>query len=176
MLFIPGQVVSLLTFPGVIVHEIAHRFFADLAGTPVYKVCYFRLGNPSGYVIHGEVKNLKQSFLIAVGPLIVNTILCAVLTFVVIVPAILSATENILIFLFLAWTGFSIGMHAFPSNDDMKNFISNVKNAQPHFILLFFAYIFVGLLRIANALRVIWFDAIYAIGISLILPWFFGFL
>lgn len=37
-----------------------------------------------------------------------------------------------------------------------------------------FAKLFAGLLKIANALRVIWFDAIYAFGISMLLPWLVG--
>lgn len=28
MFFIPGQLIAILTFPGVIVHEAAHRFSA----------------------------------------------------------------------------------------------------------------------------------------------------
>src|SRR3989338_6882775 len=110
MLFIPGFVISLLTFPGVIAHEFSHRLFADLAKVPVYKVCYIRLGNPAGYVIHGSVKGLKNAFLISVGPLIINTVLCALLTFSAIFPLyILEASQYNWIFIPLVWVGFSIG-------------------------------------------------------------------
>lgn len=174
-MFIPGWLISLLTFPGVIAHEIAHRFFCDLAKVPVYKVCYFRIGNPAGYVIHGQVSGLKSSFLISIGPLIINTILCALLTFSATFPIFILEAENYsIIFMVLMWAGFSIGMHAFPSNDDMENFVQEVKNAKEGGILLMFAKLFAGLLKIANALRVIWFDAIYAFGISMLLPWLVG--
>ena len=175
MFFIPGWLISLLTFPGVIAHEIAHRLFCDIAKVPVYKVCYFRIGNPAGYVIHGPVKGLKSSFLISIGPLIINTILCALLTFSATFPIFILEAENYsVVFMILMWAGFSIGMHAFPSNDDMENFVQEVKNAKQGGILLIFAKFFAGLLKIANALRVIWFDAIYAFGISMLLPWLVG--
>ena len=35
---------SLLTFPGVVSHEFAHKFFCDLFEIKVRKVCYFRFG------------------------------------------------------------------------------------------------------------------------------------
>ena len=175
MLFIPGWLITLLTFPGVIAHEIAHRLFCDMAKVPVCKVCYFRFGNPAGYVIHGPVKGLKNSFLISIGPLIVNTILCALLTFSATFPIFILETENYnAVFIVLMWVGFSIGMHAFPSNDDMDNFVKEVKNAKQGGILLVLAKIFAGLLKIANTLRIIWFDAIYAFGVSMLLPWLVG--
>jgi len=61
-MFIPGKVVSLLTFPGVIVHELAHKIFCEMAGVQVYEVCYFRFGNPAGYVKHEPVSELIKSF------------------------------------------------------------------------------------------------------------------
>ena len=76
----------------------------------------------------------------------------------------------------MLWLGISIGMHAFPSNDDMKNFVQEVKDTKQRGILLVVAKIFASLLKLANVLRVIWFDAIYAFGISMILPWLSGML
>jgi hypothetical protein len=120
MFFIPGFVIALVTFPGVIVHEAAHRFFCDLAGVPVYKVCYFRIGNPSGYVIHGLTKSLRANFLITVGPLIVNTLLCAVISFPLATSLPLNVTDVPGVFVLLGWLGISIGMHAFPSSSFPK--------------------------------------------------------
>lgn len=94
MFLIPGWLISILTFPGVIAHEIGHRLFADWAKVPVYKVCYFRVGNPAGYVIHGPVNSLRASFLISVGPLIVNTLLCALITFSAVFPMYILEVEN----------------------------------------------------------------------------------
>ncbi|OGQ04558.1 MAG: hypothetical protein A2W61_00440 [Deltaproteobacteria bacterium RIFCSPLOWO2_01_44_7] len=177
MFFVPGWIIGLATFPGVVAHEIGHRLFADWAKVPVYKVCYFQAGNPAGYVIHGPMKSLKSAFLISVGPLIVNTLLCAVITFPAVFPLfILDVEQYSWVFILLFWVGFSIGMHAFPSNEDMKNLVDNVKSAKQGGLLLLVAKFFAGLLRVANALRVIWFDAIYAFGIIILLPLLFGFL
>jgi len=173
MFFIPGWLISLATFPGVIVHEIAHRFFADLADVPVYKICYFRVGNPAGYVIHQPAKTLRQSFLISIGPLIVNTILCALITFTAVFPIIYLDEQSYGgVFLLLAWVGYSIGMHAFPSNEDMNNFLATVKNTKERGLLLLAAKVSALLLQLANALRFFWFDLIYAYAVSMILPWF----
>lgn len=163
---------SLLTIPGVVTHEIAHRFFCDLAKIPVYDVCYFRVGDPAGYVIHGPVKELKSSFLISIGPLIANTILCSLITFSATFPIYILKVENCNpVFWILLWIGFSIGMHAFPSNDDMENFVHEVRKAKQAGILLVFAKIFAVLLKLANILKFIWFDALYAFGVCMFLPW-----
>jgi len=158
------------TFPGVVVHEIAHRFFADVTGTPVYKVCYFQLGDPSGYVVHGPIKRLRDAFLISVGPLILNTVLCALITFVAVPVLLLEPDDFSLIFLPLLWVGFSIGMHAFPSNQDMNNFVEAVHQARGSGLLRVVVGFFARLFQFANALRAFWFDLFYAVGVSLLLP------
>jgi hypothetical protein len=175
MFFIPGFVISILTFPGVIVHEFAHRFFADVAKVPVYKVSYFRLGNPAGYVMHGHVNSLKKSFLISVAPFLVNSVLCMLITFTSIIPIyILDAINVSWVFYVLLWIGFSIGMHAFPSDTDTKNFLAVVKGEKHHKILVMFAHLFSWFFGLANLLRVFWADAFYALGLCLFLPLIFG--
>lgn len=170
-MFIPGWLISIITFPGVIVHEIAHRFFCDVAKVPVYDICYFRFGNPAGYVSHGEVNGIKKSFLISIGPLIVNSLLCMLLTMPLVFPMfILGAKTTSPVFGILAWIGFSIGMHAFPSNHDMNNFTHEVKTSKQKGILYLIALPFALIIKIANILSVVWFDLIYAVGISFILP------
>jgi len=71
---IPGRYIEYLTFPCVILHEYSHKVFCDQAGIPVYEVCYFRFGDPPGYVIHGPVRTFRQLFLITVAPFLVNTV------------------------------------------------------------------------------------------------------
>ena len=69
-----GQVITLLTFPGVIMHELAHMLFCLWTGTRVTKVRLFRFGNPAGYVIHEHPSSAWKTILIGVGPFFVNTI------------------------------------------------------------------------------------------------------
>jgi hypothetical protein len=129
---LPARLISLVTFPGVVVHEAAHRFFCDLTDTPVYEVSHFRpSGKPAGYVIHGRPRSLGAALLISGGPLLINTVLCAMLTATVAYKHfVLEAPLNNLVLIFLAWLGYSIGMHAFPSRQDAATFTAQVRDAR----------------------------------------------
>ena len=61
-------------------------------------------------------------------------------------------------------------MHAFPSNQDMNNFVQKVEIAEQKSILYLFAFPFAFLLRVANFLSIFWFDAAYALFLSFLLP------
>ncbi|WP_345949755.1 DUF3267 domain-containing protein [Mucilaginibacter sp. PAMB04274] len=78
-MFIPGILITLITFPGVIVHELAHQLFCRWFKVPVFKVVYMRVGNPAGYVLHEKVDNKWQNMMISVGPFIINTVLGALI-------------------------------------------------------------------------------------------------
>jgi hypothetical protein len=175
-MFLPGWLIALCTFPGVIVHEAAHRFFCDVTDTPVYDVAYFRpVANPAGYVVHGPPKSLRAALLISAGPLLINTILCSILTLSVAYELVVfDAKLHDPVLLVLAWLGYSIGMHAFPSRQDAANFTAQVKAARGNGPTLALARGFAGLIGLANALRVVWFDAIYAVGVSLVVPLLLG--
>jgi Putative zincin peptidase len=174
--FIPGWLIALVTFPGVVVHEAAHRFFCDLTDTPVYEVSYFRpMSNPAGYVVHGRPRSLGAALLISGGPLLINTLLCAVLTATVAYKHfVLEAPLNNLVLLFLAWLGYSIGMHAFPSRQDAATFTAQVKDARGAGPTLLLAHCLSALVTLANALRIIGFNLFYAIGVSLAIPLLLG--
>src|ERR1700684_4468 len=81
MIMIPGFLIALVTFPGVIVHEFAHQLFCRLLRVPVFKVCYIRVGNPAGYVLHEAPKERWKQVLIGTGPLFVNSILGFLIAF-----------------------------------------------------------------------------------------------
>jgi hypothetical protein len=169
MFFVLGFLIAILTFPGVFVHETAHRFFCDLAGVPVYKVCYFRAGNPSGYVIHGQTDRLAANLLISIGPLIINTILCAVICFTPIVAYDLGVADTPIVFLILLWLGISIGIHV-SDRSGRPEFLAVVRDSGRRGPLYGVAKGFEYLVRPANLLRVVWFDLIYAIGVAVALP------
>src|SRR3954465_3606138 len=78
-MFIPGILITIITFPGVIVHELAHQLFCRLYRIPVFKVVYFQAKNPAGYVIHEAPSNKWQSVMIGIGPFILNTVLGALI-------------------------------------------------------------------------------------------------
>ena len=169
-MFIPGQIIAAVTFPGIIVHEAAHKFFCDISKVPVYEVSYFNFSKTPGYVVHGPLNDLKSSFLIAAGPLIINSALCMVLT----APASISliflgsgpGNNPPAVYFILMWLGLSIGMHAFPSPQDAANFKEHTKQSKANIFIKLFAWVFVIIITIAHALRVIWFDLFYALALS----------
>src|ERR1700746_614260 len=75
MFIIPGLLISLVTFPGIVVHELAHQLFCRWNRVAILKTCYFQLKNPAGYVVHEIPKHAHTSLLIGLGPFFVNTIM-----------------------------------------------------------------------------------------------------
>jgi Putative zincin peptidase len=117
--FFPGYLVATATFPGVIVHEFAHKLFCILTKTRVLDVCYFRVGTPSGYVIHEPASTVWKSILIAVGPLFANSIIGFLIGMF---AGLFFYRLSGLPFLgaILAWVAVSVAMHAFPSTGDAQ--------------------------------------------------------
>jgi hypothetical protein len=157
---IPGWFIAAVTFPGIILHEWAHKFFCERTGVPVYEVMYFQFGeSPAGYVRHGPPTSASQHLLISLGPLFINTVAC----FVIAVFAGQAKSGSILN-AGLLWLAVSAGMHAFPSGPDID---AAVQGARQFWVagkraLFYLTYPFLALLHVANALRFFWFDAIYA--------------
>jgi len=109
-----GQLISILTFPGVIIHEFSHEFFCRFLGVRVKKVCYFRFGNPAGYVLHEASHYFYQAFFVAAGPFILGSLLSAA-------SFLLSRNENELLReYFWIWIGASIAFNCLPSRGDAK--------------------------------------------------------
>ena len=158
-MFIPGWLISMITFPGIMIHEWAHKKFCDWNDVVVHQVVYFRFGNPAGFVVHDEPKNYKQTLFISAGPLIINSIIAILLSFL----ASQTIPESFLYYIFL-WIAISAGMHAFPSDHDGKNVLlaskESIKNGGT--TLHYLAYPFYWMLWTANVLRFFWFDLLYA--------------
>jgi len=172
MFFIPGWLISIATFPGVIVHEAAHMLFCRLRGLAVLDVCFFRVGNPAGYVIHEETEDFNTAFLVSVGPLIVNSILCVVFCFPAFVPVRIFGRSDPLSYVLL-WLGISIGMHAFPSTHDAKN-VWRLARQQARSLkpLVLLSFPLVVAIYAGNFLRIVWFDYLYGFALGLLLPEF----
>jgi hypothetical protein len=167
---IPGFIVTCATFPGVIVHESAHLVMCRLRRVPVLDVCYFRFGNPSGYVIHGEPPSFGAHFLISLGPFLVNSLLCLLICLPILLPLRLFGYSDPLIHV-LMWLGVSIGMHAFPSTGDAAGLWRAARAAaavgNP---LAIVSFPLVIVIYVANALRILWFDLLYGLAIGVGLP------
>lgn len=170
MFFIPGPFISAITFPGVIIHELSHQLFCNYFKIPVYEVCYFRFGNPAGYVIHGEPEKTRHQALVSVGPFLINTILGALLTF----PSALRTFEfdgaATTIDIILMWLGISIAMHAIPSTGDAQSMWDAVFKKQTSILTKLSVAPIVGLIYLLSIGSVLWLDLVYGIIVSLLLP------
>lgn len=170
MFLVPGNIVAAMTFPGVVIHELAHQLFCRYFKIPVYQVCYFRVGNPAGYVIHGPTGNWVHSFFVGAGPFFLNSLLGAILAF----PSALrvfeftgaaSMFDGVLI-----WLGVSIAMHAIPSTGDAKSMWQAVSGEKASVFAKLLVAPVVGLIFLLALGSVVWLDLLYGVGVSLAMP------
>lgn len=165
---IPWTLFSVLTFPGVVIHEIAHRLTCGVAGVPVIKTCYFRIGNPAGYVIHKDVQDYDEAFLICTAPFLINTFAAGV----VFTLAIKGQFDSSLVRPVLYWLGIAIAMHSFPSSGDAQNLWDYSRKMWYKNLWALLGFPVVALIRLASSLRVIWFDLFYALALLVLVDIF----
>jgi len=170
MIFIPGEFIALLTFPGVIVHEAGHFIFCRIFKLAIFDVCFFRFGNPAGYVVHEPAADFNKSFFVSMGPFFSNTLLCILFCSAAFLPVWEFEIADPLAWFFY-WLGISIGMHAFPSIPDMK-ILWNLAPAaaKQGNVLAILSFPLVGMVYLLNLLRVVWADLIYGIAVGVFVP------
>jgi hypothetical protein len=124
-----SELLVLLTFPGVVIHEFAHKQLCDWYRIQVKEICYFRLGNPAGYVTHSRPKRYFQAFMISLAPVFINTLIAVlagvgIAVFLFPDQGVSSITDSSLLLLtttvVTAWVGVSAGMHSLPSSQDVS--------------------------------------------------------
>lgn len=147
---------SFFSLPGVVVHEFSHKFFCEISGVRVQKICYFRFGNPAGFVVHDEAENFLQSFFITIGPFILGTIFAAVCFF-----AFEKNSESFYRFLYL-WFGISIAINCFPSSGDAKSFFTSSRRHFWKNPLAITGFPIALLLWLISLLHIFWIQYFYA--------------
>lgn len=168
-LWVPGPVIALLTFPGVIVHEAAHLFFCKLFGLRVDDFCLFRFGNPAGYVIHEKTEKFTPLFFVSIGPFLINTVLCVVFCTWALLSLSWHRSGSLAYFFY--WLGLSIGMHAIPSTSDLSNLWQVTPTSARRWNLLAIVSLpLVAVLYVMNLGRVIWADLGYGIAVGILGP------
>ena len=171
MFFVPGIIVSVVTFPGVIIHELAHQIFCRLMRVPVYEVKYFQFSNPCGYVLHEATQDPMKTFLISTGPFLINTLFGMIILSPAAIDLIIFKDYSNPLNLLLGWIGFSTLMHAFPSTGDAKVLVNNIlKNKNVNVLVKMIVAPVIGLIYIGAIGSVVWLDAIYAAAIAMIIP------
>ncbi len=167
---IPGILIGLLSFPGVIVHESAHLLFCRLRRVAVFDACFLRVGDPLGYVVHEKVTDFVTLWLVSAGPFLVNSVVCILLCLPVSVPMKIFGHTNLLSYVLL-WLGLSIGMHAFPSTGDANNiWVAAKEAARRGNVLAILSFPLVVIIYAANIGRFFWLDYAYGAAIGLGLP------
>ena len=169
MFFIPGIVITLATFPGVIVHELAHQLFCRWFKVPVFGVVYVQFKNPAGYVLHETPQRKWQSIMISIGPFIVNTIIGAIVALPAALPVFKFNNAGPLDYL-LIYLGVSIAMHAFPSRGDANVIWDMVNEKDTAWWIKLVGYPVVGLIYLGSIGSFFWLDLLYGIGVAIGLP------
>lgn len=175
MVIIPGVLIAVLTFPGVIVHELAHQLACRMMKVPVLEVKYFQFKNPCGYVIHDATDRPLANFVISAGPFLLNTVLGVAIVFpgMVIYHAFRSSSDPLVTVAMLVslWLGVSILAHSFPSRGDAKAMVHTIlKNKQVNVFAKILTAPVIGLIYAGSYGSVIWLEFGYAILVGSQLP------
>jgi len=166
---IPGFIISIVTFPGVIVHEYAHKLFCELTGTKVLEVCYFRFGNPAGYVVHEPPTNVWKHIVIGIGPFAVNSVIGFFIGLVTSEKIFHSGSPEI-VQVFLAWLPVSIAMHSFPSTGDANCIWSAVWQKGSPITARVVGTPLVGIIFLGAIGSFFWLDLLYGVAVAGWLP------
>jgi hypothetical protein len=168
-MIIPGEIIAILTFPGVIVHEAAHQLFCRLFRVAVLDVCYLRFGNPAGYVVHEPAVRPSQHIWIGVGPFLINTLVGALIAAPAAIPVIQFEAGDPLDY-FLIWLGVSIAMHAFPSTGDAKSIWRTLKERTTSVFTKLIGAPIVLLIYLGAIGSMFWLDLVYGMFVAMLLP------
>ncbi|QFU82459.1 metalloprotease family protein [Natronorubrum aibiense] len=173
---------QLLTLPGVVVHEFAHKQACDLVGVPVIEVAYFRFGDPPGYVRHAHPDQYRKSFVISVAPFLVNTVVsfAAFFALAVLVTAVVgnhvsvdllagletASSEMLVLAVVLGWLGLSVGIQAFPSTGDANTLWVRSRSEWRRSPIVLLGVPVVLVIYVANLLSWLWADVFYALALG----------
>lgn len=158
-----------LTFPGVVVHELAHRLFCWLFGVRVVKACYFRLGNPAGYVIYDAPDSAGQHIWICIGPFVVNTIIGAAVAYQASSRLLPLGRAGLMDYVMM-WLGVSIASHAFPSTGDARSIWRGLWSRRASVLARLIGTPVVGLIYLGALGSVLWLDIAYGLTVAVWLP------
>ena len=159
-------IVTMLTFPGVIAHELAHEIMCRLLGVRVQKVCYLRLGNPPGYVIHESPNGAIGHILIGTGPLLVNSIVGLLMGLLYRLPSLSGTSAGFV----LLWLGISFAAHSFPSTGDAKSMWRGLWGKGMPILGRIISIPLVVIIYLGALASVFWADVIYGVFIGFYLP------
>lgn len=163
----------IFSLPGIVIHEIAHREFCRYYQIPVTETCYFKFGNPPGYVVHAKPRSYIESFMISVAPVFLNTgisLSMGILFAYLVTPftgftGLLSNPPLSIAAIFLTvWIGIATGIRALPSDQD-ANVIWEQTRANWYNPLIFVVIPIVAVIKVLNWLKVIYLPTVAGIAV-----------
>ncbi|WP_173195320.1 metalloprotease family protein [Geobacter sp. SVR] len=162
---------SYATFPGVIAHEFSHAWVCRRLGIPVERVCYLRLGNPMGYVLHARPSSAILHIMVAMAPFYVSTFLAAALALAAsLIGRYLSFSGQDAAILLTVWCSFSLALHAFPSEGDAHSLWNDVRNPEVGWLSKGLLVPAVALIRLVRLGARCWLDVLFALGVVALPP------
>jgi len=134
-------------------------------GIRVHKVCFLRLGNPMGYVLHEAPAYAFQHILVAVAPFFVSTLLAlaASLTGCLLARSSLFPETRDAAAAASAWLSFSFALHAFPSGGDADALREDVRSSGVSLFAKMLLIPVVGVIRLCQMGMHFWLDALFAL-------------
>jgi hypothetical protein len=168
-MLIPGFVIAGVTFPGVIVHEFGHKLFCHWTSTRVLEVCYFRFGDPAGYVVHEAPSNIWKHILIDIGPFFINTFFGFVLG-LILIPVEKTYGHGSIFATFWWWIAMSITVHAFPSLGDASSIWQAIWKEESPIGAKILGVTLVGFIVIGAMGSVFWLNFLYAFFVVFVFP------
>jgi hypothetical protein len=165
-----GIFLTALTFPGVMVREAAHLFFCRLFKLAIFDVRFLELNPPFGHVQHEHPNHFWAAAVETLGPFFLNSGLCILFCWAVFLPVWELRIFDPLAYLFY-WLGFSMGVHALPSTDDLKHLWTlTPAAARRGNVLALLLLPVVGALRALEFARALWPGAAYAVALGVGVP------
>ena len=165
-------ILSYITFPGVIAHEFAHAWACRRLGIHVHKVCYLRLGNPMGYVLHEHPVYAIQHIMVAVAPFFISTTLAMAVSLSacgVVQSQAYPEIREMSAFVG-AWISFSLALHAFPSSGDADSLWADVQSPDISIIAKLLLVPIVGIIRLVQMGTRLWLDVLFALFVVALPP------
>jgi len=121
-----SQLYYLLTAPGVIIHELAHKHTAEDLDLAITEYRLFKFGSPAGYVKHETPRTYRSILAVSAAPFLLNTMLAFSLYLAIGISIHYTSPESLspLQIALLCggfWIALSSSLHAFPSAQDISN-------------------------------------------------------
>lgn len=168
-MFVPGSLIALATFPGIVAHEYAHERACRKRGLEVEDTCYFQLASPNGYVKHEQPRQYDDAFWVSLAPFTINTLLAVGFAAVAGVCLCLTRATGMGLFGYAtgppAWLALSLAWHAIPSKDDAENVYEHAKREWHTSWFALLGFPIVAALYVWHYLSYLWFDALYALAV-----------